>query len=262
MSKKTIFTYICLIALFIQSAIREPNDFQVTRYQVANEQLKGICVVFLSDFHFKKKDYKKLKKIADLTIKEKPDIILLGGDYTNSKNPKNLMSPFVFSSRFKKTKAPMFAVLGEADWKNSAAVIKKGFKSNGIKVLENSSARVEINQKSIYIVGIGDKKSQKSDITKAFKRTKMPRIVITHNPDIYFDIMEETSIIFAGHTHGGQFLFPFTPPLIVDSKFGVEFASGTISKTSNQMIISKGLGTRGIPLRLNCKPEIVVVNFI
>ena len=66
----------------------------------------------------------------------------------------------------------------------------------------------------------------------------------------------------AGHTHGGQFVFPFTPPLFVPSKFGSEFASGLITSSKNKMIISKGIGTTGIPLRFNCKPEIVVVDFI
>ena len=74
--------------------------------------------------------------------------------------------------------------------------------------------------------------------------------------------MDETNLILAGHTHGGQFILPFSPPLFVGSKFGAEFASGLISKTQNKMIISKGLGMSGLPLRLNCKPEIVIVDFI
>ena len=74
--------------------------------------------------------------------------------------------------------------------------------------------------------------------------------------------MEDVDLILAGHTHGGQFILPFTPPLFVPSKFGVEFASGLINTRSNKMIISKGIGTSVLPLRLNCKPEIVIVDFV
>ena len=69
-------------------------------------------------------------------------------------------------------------------------------------------------------------------------------------------------MILAGHTHGGQFVIPMTKPIFVPSKYGSEFASGYVKKTNNRMIISKGLGTTGIPVRLNCKPEITVVDFV
>jgi hypothetical protein len=69
------------------------------------------------------------------------------------------------------------------------------------------------------------------------------------------------SLILAGHTHGGQFVIPYTPPLFVPSKFGAEFASGLVQNTNNKMIVSRGIGTTGIPIRVNCRPEIVVVEF-
>ena len=77
MSKSTIITYICLILLFIQSAIREPNDIQTTHFTISDENLQGVRAVFITDMHFKKRDYKKLKKVATLTLKENPDLILL-----------------------------------------------------------------------------------------------------------------------------------------------------------------------------------------
>ena len=74
--------------------------------------------------------------------------------------------------------------------------------------------------------------------------------------------MDEVTLIFAGHTHGGQIIIPYTPALFVDSKFGSKLASGLVTDTGNPMIISRGLGTTGLPIRLNCKPEIVVVEFV
>jgi len=50
--------------------------------------------------------------------------------------------------------------------------------------------------------------------------------------------------------------------LVVPSKYGSEFASGEIKNTINTMIISKGLGTSILPVRLNCKPEITIIDFV
>ena len=69
-------------------------------------------------------------------------------------------------------------------------------------------------------------------------------------------------MIFAGHTHGGQFIIPYLKPLFIPSKYGAEFAFGLVKPSDNQMIISKGLGTSILPIRINCKPEIVIVDFI
>lgn len=262
MSKSSIIFYICFIWIFIQSAIVEPNNFQVTHFAVVDKQLQGIRVAFLTDFHFSKKDYKKLNKIASLTAKQKPDIILLGGDYTNSKNPRNLMNMYIFATKLHQANAPIFAVLGEADWKNDAKKITSELEKNGIHVLENSNIRIIKKRRYIDIIGLADKTSRNPDITTSFKRTNTPRIVLTHNPDVYYNIMDEANLILAGHTHGGQFILPFSPPMFVPSKFGVEFASGLIQKTQNKMIISKGLGASVLPLRLNCKPEIVIVDFV
>ena len=85
---------------------------------------------------------------------------------------------------------------------------------------------------------------------------------MTHNPDVYFDIIDGVNLILAGHTHGGQFVIPMTKPLFVPSKYGSELASGLVKKTRNKIIISKGLGTTGIPVRFNCKPEITIVDFV
>ena len=262
MSKTNLAIVLCLIWLFVQSAIIEPNDFKITHYSVEDNQLQGIRIAFLTDFHFKKRDYKKLNKIAQMTAQQTPDLIFLGGDYTNSSNPRNLMNMYIFATKLQQVNAPIYAVLGDADQKCDPQKIKTELQSNGIRVLEDQNVRIIKKRRYIDIIGLVDKTTRNPNTAIAFRRTSTPRIVISHNPDVYYNIMDETNLILAGHTHGGQFILPFSPPLFVGSKFGAEFASGLISKTQNKMIISKGLGMSGLPLRLNCKPEIVIVDFI
>ena len=188
-------------------------------------------------------------------------MVLIGGDIATGHSYKKTMDINIAAQKLNLINAPILAVLGEHDWWAGGETIIQGLRANGITVLQNSARRVMIKRKYIDIIGLEDLTTRQPNIAVAFKKTQLPRIVLTHNPDVYYDIMDDVTVILAGHTHGGQFLIPFTPPLFVPSKFGAEFASGEIKNTHNKMIISRGLGTSILPVRLNCKPEIVVVDF-
>ncbi len=262
MTKQMMVLIVIVIYVVIRSVFVEPNSLVVTNYEIEDNALQGVRIVFLSDFHLKKHDFKRLDKIVMLTNKQKPDIVFMGGDFANGHNYKNTMDMDLAAQKLNLINAPIYTVLGNHDWWSNGKEITAILKRNGINVLANSAIRTVVKRRYLDIIGLEDLTTRQPNVERAFARTRTPRIVLTHNPDIYYDIMEEVSLILAGHTHGGQFIIPFTPPLFVPSKFGSEFASGLITNTHNKMIITKGLGTSVLPVRLNCKPEIVVVDFV
>ena len=255
-----------LVALFVYVLIRsifiEPNALEVTRYQIPDKQLNGIRVAFLTDFHLRKRDYKRLDKIVSKTNQQNPNLVLIGGDFANGHSGNNTMNPDIVAQKLGLLNAPVYSVLGNHDWWTDGNKISKALKDNNIKVLENSSARIILKNRYVDIIGLADLSTRSIDVASAFKRTAVPRLVISHNPDVYYDIIDRANMIFAGHTHGGQFILPFMRPLFVPSKYGAKFASGLMTPEKNQMIISKGLGTSILPIRLNCKPEIIIVDFV
>jgi len=197
-----------------------------------------------------------------MTNNQMPDIVLLGGDFANGHNLKNTMNPDIAAQKLSLLTAPTYSVLGNHDWWTDGEAYIQAFKDSGIKVLESSSVRIILKGRYVDIIGLADYTTRSIKVGQAFRRTSIPRIVVSHNPDVYYDIADEASLILAGHTHGGQFILPFAKPLIVPSKYGSDFASGLIKQTINKMIISKGLGTSILPVRLNCKPEITIVDFV
>ena len=90
--------------------------------------------------------------------------------------------------------------------------------------------------------------------------TEHPTILLSHSPDIYYDVHEKVELILAGHLHGGQVYLPLIGALIVPSKYGNKFVRGLIAETDNKMIVTKGLGTSILPLRFGAVPEIIVIN--
>ena len=133
--------------------------------------------------------------------------------------------------------------------------MQKTLKKYGFIVLSNSSVKI----KNIYIAGVEDMQTGTPDVQKALENTKPPVILLTHNPDIYYDINQKVDLILAGHVHGGQVKIPFLGAMIVPSKYGAKFAEGIIEENHNKMIITKGLGTSILPVRFRSTPEIIVL---
>ena len=92
----------------------------------------------------------------------------------------------------------------------------------------------------------------------------LPYILLAHEPQ-YYDKYTDlgADIVLTGHVHGGQFIIPGKGGFI-SPEFQIfpELYSGEhIYKRDGgetAMIISRGLGNSGIPLRINNSPEIVV----
>jgi len=70
-------------------------------------------------------------------------------------------------------------------------------------------------------------------------------------------IEARVALTLAGHTHGGQIVLPFLPPLWVPSEYGARFAYGHVVEQGRHMIVSGGLGCSKVPLRFGVPPEIV-----
>ena len=85
------FILIIFLILFVYSVIIEPNILTVKRIKIKDEKLKGLKVIFASDFHFKPYEKYRLLRIVKRINFLNPDIILLGGDYVNGHKRGNTL---------------------------------------------------------------------------------------------------------------------------------------------------------------------------
>ena len=90
-------------------------------------------------------------------------------------------------------------------------------------------------------------------------RSNDPVILLVHEPDIFTQVPARVALTLAGHTHGGQIKFPLMQPMWVPSEYGARFAYGHVVENDRHLIVSGGLGTSFVPLRLGVPPEILRV---
>ena len=259
---KIIFALI-LIAFLIWAIKIEPSKLTVREYRVKDKDLAGIKIVYAADFHVGKKHTARLARVVDLINAQKADIVLLGGDFVKGHKEKSTLPIELIAYELSHIKSdyPVYTVLGNHDMWVGGDKIQKVLEKNGIKVLRNSNDFVNVKDKKIYIAGIEDLTTGFPNQNKAFENTEKPVILLSHQPDIFPKAWEDANIILAGHTHGGQVVFPIIGALLVPSAYGQKFRSGYIEENNKKMIVTKGLGTSILPIRFNCKPEINVILF-
>ncbi len=249
------FILLFILILFIYMFLIEPNILVVKNLKIHNKNLKGLKLVFASDFHIKPYDEFRLRRIVRKINTQNPDIILLGGDYVNGHKKGNTLSIEKISNELGKLKSKYgtLAVMGNHDgWQGKRDVIK-AFENVEITVLENSHKDFD----KFSVAGIEDLQTGNPNIEQAVSGVNAPLILISHTPDIIEKIPDKVDLTLSGHTHGGQIVLG--KPLVVPSNFGTKYADGWFSE--ERLYVSKGLGTSILPLRFNCFPEITVIEF-
>lgn len=251
------------ILLFVWTFCVEPNLLVTKNITVKNEDLKGIKITIAGDFHLKKNDEKRLQKTIKVINETDADLILLLGDYVKGHKRNKTISYDKINKNFKNLRAKngIFAILGNHDIWISENETKNSLNSAGITVLDNENKKIKIKNKMVTIAGTNDMTENKADIAKTLKNAQKPTILITHNPDIFPFVPEFVDFTVAGHTHGGQVVFPLFGAPIVPSNYGQRYASGLVVENGKNIFITKGIGTSILPVRFNCTPEIVTITF-
>lgn len=267
MKLSVLFIIACIIGtiLFLYSLLYEPYTLETTHYTLKNDKLSGLKIVLATDWHIAPYSFeeKRLQRVIDEINQQDADMVILGGDYVNGHKTSSAMSITDIAAELKnlKSRYGTFAILGNHDVMYGKQAVIKAFTDAGIPLLQNSNTFVDTPNGRIYIAGVLDYAEDKPDIAKSLQGATEPTILISHSPDVFPQLKQPVELMLSGHTHGGQVVFPLVGALLVPSDYGQKYRYGLINENGNTLIVSKGLGTSLLPIRFNCKPEIVVIEF-
>jgi predicted MPP superfamily phosphohydrolase len=241
--------------------------------------LQGLKIGLLTDMHSSLIVSSNLIATAgQLIMSEKPDLIVMTGDYISGSTKFLSGSIGKFKEEYlircadalSQLKAPLgvYGVLGNHDfWAGTEAVkhICETFTMRiGMVWLRNSSVELKKSGTSFNLLGVDDYWESSCSLPSACKGidTDTIRILLSHNPDINDEISslgERIDLVLTGHTHGGQIVVPFLGQPIMPSKFGQKYRAGLVHDGDRQTYVSRGVGCLLAPVRFNCLPEATVV---
>ena len=231
-------------------------------------QLEGFTIAQLSDFHYD--PYFSLHPIhaAIRMVGElKPDLIVLTGDFVTQPafggdDEKAAATAEPCARLLRQMRAPhgLWAVLGNHDIFTNPERVASAIAAEGIQVLGNRSVPIERNGGRFWLGGANDIFSGTVDLPAAL--APIPRdeatVLLVHEPD-YADHVKRypVDLQLSGHSHGGQVRLPFRRPFYLPA-LARKYYLGLYKIGDLTLYTNPGLGTIGVPVRLNCPPEVTL----
>jgi uncharacterized protein len=216
--------------------------------------LNGVRIGFITDIHHSEMvPADDVRHAVSLVMMQRPDIIVLGGDYVTWGN-RTFVGPV--AELLAPLKAPhgVFAILGNHDDDRD---MPAALSARHITVLRDVRTRLSINGEELELAGIRFWTRRVEDIARVIRRAKSTVLLLAHDPR---RLVEAASLdipaVLSGHTHGGQVVVPGFGAL---ARRSFPVIAGLGERGSTTMFVSRGVGTVYVPVRINCPPEVAIV---
>lgn len=258
------------VAVYANEVARHELEVTQRTFYLRNlpAAFEGFRVAQISDIHLDEfmEDF-FLREIIDRVNSLEPDLLLVTGDFV-SRGPLPMSISLAAAGRcaelLKSLQCPLrFGILGNHDFMVGSAFIRRHMEANGLPLLVNQTVRIERGGQHIFLGGLDDVSLGQPNLNEAVPAAPdAPVLLMCHEPD-YANIVAGhprgplVDLIFAGHTHGGQVRIPGLPPLELPPH-GKIYVEGHFLVGTSQLYVNRGVGTVGLPFRLNCPPEITV----
>jgi predicted MPP superfamily phosphohydrolase len=260
------------VALVGDAILLEPNrprivrkDFFLPRWP---QRLDGFTIALLSDFHYDPYfSVHPLHAAIPIVGGLRPDLIALTGDFVSAPivgdERKAAFAAEPCSRLLSQMSAPhgLWAILGNHDCSTDPRHVTRALRAENIPVLANQSQAIERDGARFWLAGVNDVLSHTADLPKTLRGIPSGEAVVllAHEPD-FADVASRFPIDLqlSGHSHGGQVRIPLLPPLYLPP-MAKKYILGTYQVGPLTLYTNAGLGTVGVPARLNCPPEITLL---
>ncbi|OFW09588.1 MAG: hypothetical protein A3H96_06665 [Acidobacteria bacterium RIFCSPLOWO2_02_FULL_67_36] len=216
--------------------------------------LDGLRVGFLTDFHRSQTvSHELIERAVRLTLAERPDLIILGGDYVTWGDRRYVSAA---AEAVAPLSAPhgVHAILGNHDDDHD---MPAALSARGIAVLRDARTRLTINGEAVDLAGIRFWTRRVVDIAHVLRGASPTVFLLAHTPMRLAEAAAlAVPLMLSGHTHGGQIVLPGIGA-VAARKFPV--IAGMARRENTTVFVSRGIGTVYVPVRLNCPPEVAIL---
>ncbi|MDE3117661.1 MAG: metallophosphoesterase [Nitrospirota bacterium] len=234
---------------------------EITNLELRHAPLAGRRAVQISDLHldhYHSRHDRVLQTIAGL----KPDWIFVTGDLLNVADGLPHLFRFLAGLR---ALAPVYLTLGNHDHYSGVPVDQFSDLADRRKLhlLVNQAIFVPTEGGELGIVGLDDPSLHRADLRCIPPRTPGRfTVLLAHAPNVldHLDHRHAVDLVLCGHSHGGQWRLPALRPFWLP--YGCSHRpAGQHHRNGHRLYVNRGLGWSLLPIRLNCAPEILVLDW-
>jgi predicted MPP superfamily phosphohydrolase len=248
----------------------EPRRIDVRRMELALPRWPavwdGLRVALVSDLHAggPHVGVDRVARVADVVASLQPDLVALLGDYVDPQVPLGgRVAPEPVARRLGAVRARLatVAVLGNNDWADDGPRVADALRSAGVRVLENEATRLVRVPEELWVAGLADAHARRPDLGRALAGVPDDATVLllSHDPDVFPLVPERVALTLSGHTHGGQVNVPGLKRRWIPSRYGERYEGGHVVEGGRHLVVSRGVGSSRLPVRLGVPPEVVLL---
>ena len=257
------------LGLAAYSATHARHELEIVRRNLPIRDLPDAFVDFnvvqISDIHLE--EYTEayfLERVVAQVNALKPDLVLITGDFV-SRGPRAVSVAYnaagVCAEILSSIKAQRFGILGNHDAVVGSSHVIPPLAAHGTRILVDSYHPLERGRDVLWIAGTDDAGTGSPDLDLTIPSyPQAPVILMCHEPDYADAVVRHPrfpliDVMLSGHSHGGQIRLPVVGPLILPP-MGQKYIDGAFQFEHMQLYVNRGIGTVGLPFRLNCPAEI------
>jgi hypothetical protein len=235
-------------------------------YALPGYEGRALTALLISDLHVAGPDMppERLARIVGRINALKPDLVLIAGDLVSDKGTatrRYSMREAVAALAALRPRLATVAVLGNHDHWRSAGEAVAALDAAAITVLSNDAVRIG----PIAVGGLDDDYTGQANLPRTLARQRevggVP-ILLSHSPDPFPELPAGAMLMLAGHTHCGQIRLPLIGALSTMSDYGNRYACGLVREGGRTLIVSAGVGTSILPLRLGAVPDMWLIRLV
>lgn len=231
--------------------------------------LEGVRIVHLSDLHVRRNRLRHRRMVAQLE-RLRLDLVVLTGDYVDQPGDEPVgLEVMDRLCRAMRPRLGIYGVFGNHDtpqtrdlftrlpvhWLNDTCHRPEGVPLEVAGFLTGMIRRPDV---IATLLGLTPSRAtDKPDQVSAAGETRPLRVLLSHFPT-YLPAVADLSVdlMFAGHTHGGQWRLPGRRAMYNSSDLPKQLTSGLLRHRNTLCVVSRGLGETILPLRVLCPPHI------
>ena len=231
-------------------------------------ELDGFAILHLSDLHIDiDPELPGAIRAAVERAAGRYDAAAVTGDFNNFTVHSDTKALDLVAQLRSAFTAPVFGVLGNHDSVRDVPYLERG----GVRILLNESVRLRRAGASggpaLLLAGVDDPnvfRTHDLGAALADRRPGEPSVLLAHAPAVHLEAAAAgVSLVLCGHVHGGQICLPSgLSPLWRHWRFPRRVRRGRWTEGATQGYTTTGAGACGVPLRLNCPPEVVLVRLV
>jgi predicted MPP superfamily phosphohydrolase len=259
----------------------EPRSLTARTFSVETPSwmTEPLRVALVSDVHVDGVHMRpgRVARIVERVGALRPDVVLLAGDYVGGhleraappgaaraarSDAENVLDEAGLRA-LGALRAPLgvYAVMGNHDCWWDCARVREILTQAGVIVLENRAIEIAREGGAVWIAGVEDGDTQRPDFAAMLAQipADAAALAVAHDPGLFDWPDNRAPIQLSGHSHAGQVRFPLIGAPVRMARYTEETADGFMVRDGRILIVTRGVGETGLPVRFGAAPEIMIL---